>query len=100
MKTFKDFENKGGATFCAVAYGNILVAQKELPDGTFTKKNVKVVDDDGCIFKVQKTQIRAAGGAAGLLGFLERCEKIGDFGSCYVSNIYNAIFDTVKEAKV
>ena len=98
MKTFKDFYDKGGATFCAVVHGNLLTAQKTSKDGQFVKKTVRVEDCSEFTYKLMKTKIKAAGGASGLLAFLERCETIADLFSCHVSRVYNYIFDEMKEA--
>lgn len=100
MKTFKDYPSNGGCIFCAVAHGDILTAQKEYPNGTFTKKNVKIESDSGFIFKLMKTKIKAEAGASGLLAMLEKCETFTDFGSSFVSKVYNWIFDEMKEAKI
>ena len=100
MKKFKDYPSKGGCTFCAVAHGPYLVAQKECPDGTFTKKVVKVEDEAGFVFKLMKTKIKAEGGSSALLNWLEKTEAFTDFGSSFTSKVYNWIFDSMKEAKI
>lgn len=101
MNQFKDYEYKGGAVFCAVQTGNtMLTFQKENRDGTFCKKNIKVVDAPGIDFHIQKTQIKADGGASGLLRFLEKYSSWEDFSATYASIIYNAVFDYMKEVKL
>lgn len=99
MKQFRDFEFNGGAVFCAVAYPGLLLVQKTSADGSFIKKAVRVEDDSEYTYKVMKTKIKAAGGSAGLLKFLEKCEKATDFFGCAVSAIYNEIIDNMKEVK-
>ena len=99
MKNFYDFRHKGGATFCAVAHGNILTVQKTDFCGMFRKKNVRVEDGD-FVYKLMKTKIISANGASGLLEFLERCSSADDFGGCDVSKVYNYIMDEMREAKV
>ena len=77
----------------------IIIIQKELPDGTFRKKNIRVVEDhDGNVWKVQKTQIKADGAAAGLMKFFRHCIE-EDFMTCDVRRILNFAFDTMKECK-
>ena len=100
ITTFKDYPSNGGATFNAIAYGNILTVQKTNPDGTFTKHNVKIIADDSVIYKIQKTQIRAAGGAAGLLSWLNGFTSWTDYMSSHASKIYNMACDYVRPAKV
>lgn len=100
MTQFKDYEHKGGAVFCAVAYPGILIVQKENRDGSFLKKTVRVEDDFEYTYKVMKTKIKAAGGSAGLLKFLEQCEKATDFWGSMVSAVYNEIIDNMKETKI
>lgn len=41
---------------------------------------IKIVDDPKYVFKLQKTQIRARGGASGLFNFIDDCltEKFGE----------------------
>ena len=41
---------------------------------------IKIIDDSDYVFKLQKTQIRARGGAAGLFTFIDDClsEKFGE----------------------
>lgn len=89
---FKDYN---GNEYECRAYGNILVVQVTRPDGSFTKKNVKVVDDSEFTYKIMRTQIKAAGGAAGLKSWLDKA----DF-SALVSKVYTAVFEYVKEAKI
>lgn len=99
MKQFRDFDANGGAAFCAVAYPGLLIVQKTNADGSFIKKTVRVEDDPEYTYKVMKTKIKAAGGSAGVLKFLEQCEKATDFLGCAVSAIYNEIINNVKEVK-
>ena len=81
------------------AGNNLVIIQKELPDGTFRKKNIRVVEDyDGNVWKLQKTQIKANGAAAGLMKFFRRCIE-EDFMTCDVRRILNYAFDIMKECK-
>ena len=83
----------------AQAGPTVIIIQKELPDGTFRKKNIRVVEDhDGNVWKLQKTQIKADGAAAGLMNHFRRCiEK--DIMTCDMLRILNFAFDTMKECK-
>lgn len=104
MKNFTDFPHNGGATFCAVAYPekNIIIAEKQYGPGhlDFAKKVIRVEDCSEFTFSLMKTKIKASGGAAGLLRLLETCENYTDFGSAFVSKIYNWIFDNMREASI
>lgn len=104
MLEFKDFESNGGAVFCAEqTSGSIVTFQKTLPDGTFAKKNIRVIEtgwDEDYVYRFQKTQIKANGGAAGLIRFLSNYSSWKDFSATWASNVYNAAFDHVKAAKI
>lgn len=96
MAIFKDFQHNGGATFRAVAAGPVLIVEKEDAAGRFEKKVIKVENDLSIVYKLMKTKIKAAGGAAGLLAFLKERETFSDFGGCWNSQIYNWIFNSMK----
>ncbi len=82
------------ATFKAIR--NVLLVQVDYPDGSFTKKCVKVDPDNEFTFKIMKTKIKAVDGAAGLYNFLVNCyEK--NFMVCNANKVlYHAAF-TVRE---
>jgi hypothetical protein len=99
MKEFKDFESNGGAVFCAIAHGNYLAVQKVYGPGRldFEKRVVRVEPCSDFAYKLMKTKIKADGGAVGLLSWLERCEKATDFCGALRSQVYNYIFDNMRE---
>lgn len=95
----KHFTDRDGNIFCAFAFGNnLLCAQKVYGPGRydFCKKNIRVEEDAESVYKLMKTKIKAAGGAPGLLRFLEECENETDFCGAFRSKIYNWIFDSMK----
>lgn len=66
--------------------------------GESVKKIIRVDEDIEFTFKLQKTKIRAAGGASGLVAWMERLiEK--DFGICWVSKILNYAWFEMKEVR-
>lgn len=77
---------------------NILIVQETHDNGTFTKKNIKVLIDPEYRYKIQKTQIKANSGAHGLYDFLVSCYD-NSFMTCYADDILIAAMDTVKEYK-
>jgi hypothetical protein len=58
-------------------------------------KCVKVVDDYDYTFKLLKTQIKARGGASGLVEFIDRCLS-EDLGVCWVHKIIDWIIEDCK----
>lgn len=98
---FDDFEYKGGAAFYAELTSDNIITFSKLPIGkSWEDKPIKVVDDPGTAFHIQKTQIRADGGAAGLLRFLQKSKSWEDLFGTFASTIYNAVFDNMKAAKI
>jgi hypothetical protein len=66
-------------------------------DGKY--KTVKVVECSEYCFKLQKTQIKAIGGATGLFKLIDEhlTEK---FAECWAYQIMNHAIDVMKEAKI
>lgn len=66
---------------------------------TFTRngisKTVKVKEDFEYSYKLQKTQIKAVGGARGLYDFIQR-HVIDNFAMVYVTRLYNYVIDEMK----
>lgn len=87
---------EGRAFSFVAALPGVLIIQEDLPGGGFIKKNIKVIDTPEYTYKIQKTQISAAGGAAGLYKFLSDCYK-NNFMVCVADKILTAAADTVKE---
>ena len=73
------------------AYGNSIIIER---DGV--KKVFKVVEDNDFVVKVQKTQVKATGGAEGLYKFFARESAIG---SSLAKIWMDKIFDNTKERK-
>lgn len=66
--------------------GHIMFVKR---DGHY--RSIKVVDDSEFVYKLQKTQIRARGGAEGLYNWMVRTlEK--DFAICFVYKVLDWIF--------
>lgn len=88
MKRYKEW------TF--VSYPGLLGIQKDLPDGRFRKKFVRVEDDSEYSYKLMKTKIKAAGGAEGLYDLMVRCiDK--HLGECLVEKILEYAFNEMRE---
>lgn len=64
----------------------------------FEKKVVKVKPDFDFCYKLQKTQIRARGGAEGLYKFIQK-ETEGGAQSCFVRRIVEYAMDEMREAR-
>ena len=78
---------------------NVLIIERTEPDGTFRKKNIRVVEDyDGNVWKLQKSQIKANGAAAGLMKFFWHCIE-ENIMTCHVERILNYAFASMKECK-
>ncbi len=86
---FRDYD---GNIYECRAYQNILVVQVTRPDGSFTKKTVRIVPDTEFIYKLQQTQIRAIDGAEGLKKYLDK-----NSFDCFTSKVYKWIIDSMKE---
>lgn len=96
--TLPEYLGKRKFTFMA-ATENIFIIQETFSDGSFTKKNIKIVDDPEYVYKIQKTHIKARGAAAGLYDYIVNCFE-NDFCASIATNILINAFDNVKEMKI
>ena len=80
---------------------NVLIIERTEPDGTFRKKNIRVVEDnDGYVWTVQKTRIKANGAAPGLVEFFKRnCFGDNTLFECDMRKILNYAFFQMRECK-
>lgn len=65
--------------------------------GSVTKKAVKVEDSSEYTFKALKTKIKAAGGAIGLIAWMNECIA-QHFCECLVRSLLNYAWDEIKPA--
>lgn len=91
--------NYEGNTYTVTAHGNLLGIEKTYPDNSFIRRWYKVVDDYEFTYKIQKTQIRAARGANGLLEHFEWCIEKNFAIGCWVVDALNNILDNVKPVR-
>lgn len=65
-------------------------------DGKY--KTVKVIECSDFVYKLQKTQIKAIGGATGLFEFLDK-HLTENFATCWAYQIMDHVIDVMKEAE-
>lgn len=66
--------------------------------GESVKKIIRVDEDIEFVFKLQKTKIRAAGGASGLVAWMtKRVEQ--NFAICFVEKILHWTWNEMKEVR-
>lgn len=85
-----------GNQYTIAAAKNYLIIQNDsAPAGDPCKKIIKVKEEPGTTYKLQKTQIKATGGAAGLYLFLEECYK-SHFMECLADKVLKHAIYTMK----
>lgn len=101
MKTYTFTNIFDKRSYTVAANNNLFCLQDNTAAaGTKCKYWIKTKPDSEYVYKIQKTQIKAKGSAAGLVDFIKECyEK--DFCQCSVNNIIKAILEgQVKEAAI
>lgn len=99
--TFTNIIDKRSYTVAASDNNTLFCLQdNDAPAGAKCKYWIKVKDDSKFTYKVQKTQIRAKDGAAGLVDFIQEAYTSNIMESL-VNAIINAILTgSVKEANI
>ena len=97
--TFTNIFDKKSYTVAASNDNRLFCLQdNEVPAGTKCKYWIKVKEDRKYTYQIQKTQIKAKDGAAGLVNFIQEAYTL-NYCECGVNIIIKAILEgKVKEA--
>lgn len=76
----------------------LVINRLDLKTGEVKRGAYKIVSDDGHIWKVQKTQIKAKDGATGIINFIEK-NITEDFAYHIMVGFINNVLNLVKPVK-
>lgn len=96
-----EYERVKVADWSIVPYDGKMIVERipaNYTGGESVKKIIRVDEDIEFTFKLQKTKIRASGGAAGLVAWMtKRVEQ--EFAICFVEKILHWTWNEMKEVK-